>query len=318
MRIYETENSLKFEHEMKGKWIQNFHDFLVSNRLEEFEEKLVSHFLVSFGKLLPLEFSYLDWLTVKLRPIRKQPHFPVAFNSEYIDSEIIMEARSLVSLLQFLKYARSLDFETDSLGDVRYRKVVFQLQDFFKIQNPGSKSMTDYQLKKMKEFFGKIQTGRLQTSFSDGSFQSLAMVPQVKFEKDPKQKCWIGEVWVVEKLFSYQYPFQVPDLFQKQLPKDRFEVQFYFLKVFSSVNLEKEFLIREFLDSYPSTISNQRQTNIKKYFIELVESSMEKGLIENSYKILSEGNYYPKEYPQDRLTPQNISEGFVIYEKLEF
>ena len=49
-RIYETKNSLKFEHEMKGKVLQNYHLLLVENRLEEFEQKLSSHFLISFGK----------------------------------------------------------------------------------------------------------------------------------------------------------------------------------------------------------------------------------------------------------------------------
>ena len=65
-RIYETNNSLKFEHEMKGKFLQKYHLLLVLNRLEEFEQKFSSHFLLYFGKLLPLHFSYLDWLVIQL------------------------------------------------------------------------------------------------------------------------------------------------------------------------------------------------------------------------------------------------------------
>ena len=59
------------------------------------------------------------------------------------------------------------------------------------------------------------------------------------------------------------------------------------------MNLEKVFLIRKFLDSYPAVISNQRKHNIKKYFIQLV-----------------------KELENNKLTIQNISEGFIIYEKI--
>lgn len=70
-RIYETKNSLKFEYEMKGKVLPNYHLLLVENRLEEFEQKFSSHFLISFRKLVPLNYSYLDWLVLKLRPIRK-------------------------------------------------------------------------------------------------------------------------------------------------------------------------------------------------------------------------------------------------------
>lgn len=70
-RIYQGKNSLKFEHAMKGKFFQKCHSLLVENRLEEFEQKLSSHFLISFGTLLTLKYSYIDWLVIKLRPIRK-------------------------------------------------------------------------------------------------------------------------------------------------------------------------------------------------------------------------------------------------------
>jgi len=65
-RIYQVKNSLKFEHEMKGKFLQEYNSLLVENRLEEFEQKLSSHFLLYFGKLLPLKYSYMDWLVVEL------------------------------------------------------------------------------------------------------------------------------------------------------------------------------------------------------------------------------------------------------------
>ena len=55
-RIYETKNSLKFEYEMKGKVLQQYHLLLVENRIEEFEQKLSSQFFISFGKLLPLHY----------------------------------------------------------------------------------------------------------------------------------------------------------------------------------------------------------------------------------------------------------------------
>ena len=45
---------------MKGKFFQDYHSLLVEHRLEEFEQKFSSPFLVYFGKLLPLHFSYLD------------------------------------------------------------------------------------------------------------------------------------------------------------------------------------------------------------------------------------------------------------------
>ena len=103
----------------------------------------------------------------------------------------------------------------------------------------------------------------------------------------------------------------MPNLFQTKLTKDELEVRVKFIQVFSSVNIEKVFFIEKFLNSY-SSISNQRKTNIKKYFIQLVHLFKEHDLIEDSYKILSNGHYYfTKEF-----NTHDISEGFVIYEKL--
>jgi hypothetical protein len=71
-RLYEGKNSLKFEHEMKGKFLQKYHLLLVENQFEELEQKLSSHFLLYFGKLLPLRSCFTDWLVIKLRPSRNQ------------------------------------------------------------------------------------------------------------------------------------------------------------------------------------------------------------------------------------------------------
>jgi len=119
-RIYETKNSLKFEHEMKGKFLQNYHLLLVKNRLDEFEQKLSSHFFFYFGKLLPLHFSYLDWLIIKLRPIRKQLIFQSGLNSDYIKSDISLNIKTFVMFLQFLTYVHDLDFEIEYLGGIPY------------------------------------------------------------------------------------------------------------------------------------------------------------------------------------------------------
>jgi len=71
-RIYKGKNFLKFEHEMKGRFLQKYHTLLVQNRLKEFKYHLTHYFLYRFGKRLPLNYSSTDWVVIKLRPIRKQ------------------------------------------------------------------------------------------------------------------------------------------------------------------------------------------------------------------------------------------------------
>ena len=75
-----------------------------------------------------------------------------------------------------------------------------------------------------------------------------------------------------------------------KLTKDQLEVRFQFFQVFSSVNIEKVFFVQEFLNTYSSVISNQRKHNIKKDFIQLVQIFKEDHLIENNYKIISNGH----------------------------
>ena len=292
---------------MKGKLLKIYHLLLVENHFLEFEQKLSSHFFVYFGKLLPLQYSYLDWLVVKLRPIQKRLNYIDSFNSDYIKSEIQNEPKNFITLLQFLNYAQSLDYENKNIENVSYRVVTFRLQDFLIFQN---NTQNRYQLKKLKDFFQDLQNGILLNSFSDSYFQSLAAVPFVRFEKI--QKFLVVKVWLVEELFYYSYPFCLPNFFNTKLNKDEFEVRFQFVQTFASVEVVKIFLIQEFLASYPSKISNQRKNNIKKYYIQLVQELKDNNFIKPNYEIIVNGSWIST----DRLTSSNISEGFVIYEKI--
>ena len=109
-RIYQEKSSLKFEYEMKGKSLEKSYNLLVLKSFEEMELILTKRFLSYFGKLLPLEYYYLGWLVFKLRPIRKQNNFQLGLNSDYIRSEIALNPKTLIQFLQFLNYARNLDY----------------------------------------------------------------------------------------------------------------------------------------------------------------------------------------------------------------
>lgn len=313
-RIYETKNSIKFETEMKGNWIQNHHELLISNQLDQLEEKLSSEFLVSFGKLLPLNSSYLDWLVRRLRPIRKQPTLSLDLNSDYVTSEIIADPKNFISLLQFLKYVENLEFKILWFDNIAYRQVRFEIRDFLQFQNPELKLIKHYQLKPVKDFLAQLQTGILITSFSDNYFRSLVGIPKVEFEKCPRRKSLIAKVSLVEELFLYRYPFYIPNLFQEKLTHLQFQVRVKFLQVFSSPSLHKEFLIPEFFQSYGSVLSNKDKTKIKKEFIQMVEFFQKHKLIQDTYQVMGNDSYHFVE----KLSIQNISKGFRIRENLDF
>ena len=310
-RIYQQNNSLKFEYEMKGRFLQKFHKLLVSNNFEEIESKLTKQFLFYFGKLLPLQHSYLDWLVLQLRPIRKQKTFQLGLQSDYIKSESSINSETLIQFIQFLNYAQNLDYTIQNLDEISYRKVTFIIRDFITYQNPTISSKNRYQFQKTKDFFQRLQTGVLITSFTNNTFQSLIGIPRVTFERSLKLKYLICNVWLLDDLFYYQYPFYIPNFFHQKLSKDQFRVRFKFYQIFSSINIEKEFFVQLFLDSYPVKISNQQKKIIKQEFVELIHLMQDFKLIDNHYKIMSNGHYYST----DRLDVDNISEGFVLYEK---
>jgi hypothetical protein len=213
-----------------------------------------------------------------------------------------------------LNYAQNLDYTIHNWDGISYRKVTFIIRDFIKYQDPTTSLTNRYQLQKTKWFFQQLQTGVLLTSFTNIKFQSLIAIPRVTFEKSPTLKNLIGNLWLVDDLFYYQYPFNIPNFFHQKLSRDQFRVRFKFYQVFHSISIEKQFFIRLFLDSYPVKISNRQKKIIKQEFIQLVELMQDFKLIENNYKIISNGKYYST----DRLDVDNIAEGFVLYEKLNF
>lgn len=55
---------------MREKFIRNYQRLLVANCLEELENLMCEGFLRHFGKLLPLEESFTDWMVENFRNIR--------------------------------------------------------------------------------------------------------------------------------------------------------------------------------------------------------------------------------------------------------
>ena len=177
-----------------------------------------------------------------------------------------------------MTYAQQLNFKIDFLGYTSYRTVHFRIDHFLKFQNPTLKSTSYYKLKKARLFFEELQNATFLTSFSSTQFQRLVAIPKVKIIKSKKLKCWTANIWLVE------------DLFRRKISKDEFDVAFEVMKTYSSVSIQKKFFIKEFLASY--RISNQRITNMKRTFIQLVKLFEEHSLIESNYTIISDGKVY--------------------------
>jgi len=111
-RVYQGKDFLRFEYEMKGRFIREYHSLLVSGNLKEFETKLSKSFLNNFGNKLPLRYSYLDWLAFRLRLIRNQKLFSSGLKLHYIqpmDYLSVKDRQQFFTFLQFLVYAQNLE-----------------------------------------------------------------------------------------------------------------------------------------------------------------------------------------------------------------
>lgn len=77
---------------------------------------------------MSLHHSQVDWLVIKLRPMRQQQFSPAALKSHYLRRIYFptqVDWKRFFTLLQFLVYAQILDYEIDSLKSTCYRLVKF-------------------------------------------------------------------------------------------------------------------------------------------------------------------------------------------------
>ena len=98
----------------------------------------------------------------------------------------------------------------------------------------------------------------------------LVTIPEV-FVSKSEQNIWNVEIWIAEELFDYLHPFLLPNFFQTKLTRDKFQVLFEVIKVYSSTDIRKEFHIQPFLDNYPSILSGKQKKKIKGYFIHCLQ-----------------------------------------------
>ena len=87
-------------------------------------------------------------------------------------------------------------------------------------------------------FGPQVLTNSLIKFFSDKEYRSLVTIPKGALTKG-KQNCLVRRVWITKELSRHSHSFILPNLITKKLTKDKVEVQFKVIEVFSSVNIVK-------------------------------------------------------------------------------
>jgi len=294
---------------------------LVEGCFEELESKLVQEYISYFGKLLPFQYLYTDWLAEKLRPFRVnlKTYSQLTLCSDYINIELetifgSFEPKKFIMFLKFLKFTTSLDYKTEIFDGDSYRILIFRVKDFLDVSHSYYNSQNEYyKMQKTKDFLQDLQQNLFVKCFTDDYFKSLVTVPKLEVYKCKKSKCWVTRILLLERLFDYQYPFKYPDLFETEsikFNKDKYLVRFEFIRLFSSKSATKHFYLRNFFQQH--LVSNKRIRDIKRIFIELTQEFYQFGLIQPKVKLMLHSNYIDIE----DLTTFNISDGFILYEKI--
>ena len=277
-RVYtgHQNNSLRFEAELKGDLIKDFHDLLIASTFDQqdFETRLsYQYFKYSFELFSrSIHTSHLDWLMTRIRPLQFKNTFlsdTSIIHSHYLnqmDLNQLKEKQHLITLLRLLIFVRPLNYNTKKLRS-KFRQYCFPLRDFLKYTR---KTSNQYQLNKLKDFFDLVRQNFVIESFNDTHYRMLVTVPEV-FVTKSQQNIWNVEIWIAEELFDYLHPFLFQDFFSTKLTKDQFQVLFEVIKIYSSTDTRKEFHISTFLDNYPSALSSQRKKKIKEYFIHYLQ-----------------------------------------------
>ena len=266
-RIYTTDNSLKFEIELKNNLIKNYNSLLVEDCFEKLESKLVEQYISFFGKLLPFQYLYTDWLAEKSRPFRVnlKTYSKPTLCSDYIniESEIMvgsLEPKKFIMFLKFLKFITSLDYKTEIFDGDSYRIIKFRVKDFLDVSHSHYNSQDEYyKMQKIRDFLRDLQQNLFTRCFTDDYFKSLVTIPKLEVYKCKKSKFWVTRISLLEEFFDYQYSFKYPDLFEIEnikLNKDQYLVRFEVIRVFSSKSATKNFYLREFFQQH--SVSNQR------------------------------------------------------------
>jgi len=282
-RIYTNQknNLLRFEAEMKGDLIKDFQDLLITSSFEEheFESKIAYQFFkYSFEIFISLnQSSHIDWIADRIRHYQSRNVLSLesAIHSDYLnqmDYKLLKEKQHLITLLRLLAYLKKFQYTTKTLRS-EYRKYRFPLRGFLNYNNIAPNS---YQFKKLKTFFDLIKNNFVVESFSDKHYRMLVTIPDVLVYKS-EQNILMVEIWIAEELFHYLHPFLFSDIFQQNLTKHQFEVLFEIIKTYCSIHLRKEFNIKQFLDNYPSVLSNQDKRQIQEYFIHYIKLLHQEG-----------------------------------------
>ena len=242
-RVYQKDETVRFELELKHRQTKLVQDYLFQNKLDMFEHLLVLQYFEYSGQVLRSDYPYTDWILDFQRRYQVNPNYRPLMIS-YLDNQLIRnqeEEKRLFHLLQFLSFVKSL--KLNPFKDCRKHRIKKQL--YYGLKFPLSKfvKFTGMQLSHQSErekllfYFYQLQKlDPIVRVFSNMAFRSYVCFPYVDCA-NPSGKSWIIEVLVVEELLCFPYPFQLPKSFLNSANKHDLRLKVRLMKSTSSASV---------------------------------------------------------------------------------
>ena len=289
-RVYQKNETVRFELELKHRQTKLVQDYLFKNQLDVFEHQLVIQYFQYSNQVLSSDYSYTDWILNFQRQYQGTTTFRPIVTS-YLESQIINDQREeerFFHLLQFLSFVRSLklnpfkDCKKLRIKKQFYYELKFPLSQFVKFTGMQLSHQSDRE--KLMSYFSLLQRlDPIVKVFSDMSFRSYVCFPYVGCEK-PSGKYWVIEALIAEELFCFSYPFQLPSLFLRSRSKNDLRLKVRLMKSLAVSNQEKVLDLEEFFNSI--TVSNIDLIRIKKSIIQLLNELVDNKTIQNKVEVV--------------------------------
>jgi hypothetical protein len=185
-RVYQKDETVRFELELKHRQTKLVQDYLFDNQLDVFEHQLVIQYFQYSGQVLRSDYCYTDWILDFQRRYQGNPTFRPLVTC-YLENQIITnqeEEESLFHLLQFLSFVKSLklnpfkDCQKHKIKNQFYYGLKFPLSQFVKFTGMQLSHQSDRE--KLIFYFYQLQKlDPIVKVFSKISFRSYVCFPYV-------------------------------------------------------------------------------------------------------------------------------------------
>lgn len=291
-RVYQKDETVRFELELKHRQTKLVQDYLFENQLDVFEHQLVIQYFQYSDQVLRSDYSYTDWVV----DFQRRHHQLVTLTSRslvisYLDNQLIRnqeEEERLFHLLQFLSFVKSL--ELNPLKDCKklriknqfYYELKFPLSQFVKFT--GMRLSHQSEREKLIFYFYQLQKlDPIVKVFSNMAFRSYVCFPYVDCANS-SGKSWVIEVLVAEELFCFPYPFQLSKSFLRSGSKNDLRLKVRLMKSLAVSEQKKRLDLEEFFNTI--NVRNDPLNQIKKNIIQLLSELVENKIIQNEVEVV--------------------------------